>query len=174
MPQAIVLMGVAGSGKTSVGLRLSEILGWKFFDGDDFHSQENIVKMSQGIPLDDTDRNAWLDSLKELIRQQSHQGNSILLACSALKRKYRDQLCNNNHEVIFVYLKGNYDLIFSRIKDRSNHYMDGGMLQSQFKDLEEPNEAIVVSIDQDLDSIVDQILQNLGLDKYRSENGTES
>lgn len=174
MPEAIVLMGVAGSGKTSVGLRLSEILGWKFYDGDDFHSQENITKMSKGIPLDDGDRQGWLARLNILIAQQSKAGNSILLACSALKKGYRNQLRKNNQEVIFVYLKGSYDVIHARMKDRSNHYMESGMLQSQFDDLEEPEKAVVVNIDQEVDSIVDQILQNLDLDKYRSKHGTES
>lgn len=167
-------MGVSGSGKTSVGRRLSEILNWKFFDGDDFHSQESIVKMSQGIPLDDVDRKAWLASLHKLIAQQFRAGNSILLACSALKRIYREQLRQNNSGVVFVYLKGSYDLIFTRLKERSNHYMDSGMLLSQFHDLEEPTKAMVINIDQDLEQIVDQILQNLGLDKYRSEHGTTS
>ena len=174
MPQVIILMGVAGSGKTTIGLRLSKILDWNFFDGDDFHSQENIEKMSQGIPLDDGDRRSWLASLNEVIRQQSHLGNSILLACSALKHDYRKQLLQNNTGVVFIYLKGSYDLIFTRMKDRSDHYMDGGLLQSQFEDLEEPATAMVIEIDQDLNSIVDQILQNLDLDRYRSKHGTKS
>ena len=158
-------MGVAGSGKTSVGIRLSEILGWQFFDGDDFHTQDSITKMSNGIPLNDQDRKSWLENLHELIRQQLDNRNSLLLACSALKRKYRDQIREGNPEVVFVYLKGNADLILSRMRDRQNHYMQSGMLRSQFEDLEEPREAIVINIDQDLDLIVEQILMKLDLER---------
>lgn len=174
MPQAIVLMGVSGSGKTSVGLRLSEILGWRFFDGDDLHPRENIVKMTSGIPLNDDDRSAWLESLHDLIEGQLNEGYSILVACSALKRKYRDQLRKGNPGLTFVYLKGDYELIFSRMEGRKTHYMDSRMLQSQFDDLEEPKQAIVINIDQNVESIVIQILQNLDLDNYRSNDGTKS
>lgn len=174
MPQAIILMGVSGSGKTSVGLRLSEILGWQFFDGDDFHPAENIAKMSQGIPLDDYDRKSWLASLHDLVAQKLGEGNSILLACSALKRKYRDQLRKDNPGLVFVHLKGDYDLIYSRMEERKIHYMESSMLQSQFEDLEEPREAIVINIDQEIESIVERILEDLNLNKYRSNHGTES
>jgi gluconokinase len=174
MPQAIVLMGVAGTGKTSVGRHLSEILDWPFFDGDEFHSPENIAKMSQGIPLDDGDRIGWLVRLHDLIAHHLNDGISILVACSALKKEYRDRLREDISEMVFVYLKGDYDLILDRLQNRRNHYMEGGMLQSQFNDLEEPAEAIVINIDQGVDSIVDQILQNLDLDKDRSKYETES
>ena len=174
MTQAIVLMGVAGSGKTSVGLRLAEILDWPFFDGDEFHPQENIAKMSQGIPLDDGNRQAWLVRLHDLIAQHLSAGKSVLVASSALKREYRDQLREDNRMVKFVYLKGDYEVIIHRLKNRKNHYMDGSMLQSQFDDLEEPAGAVVIDIDQKLDDIVDQILQNLDLDEDRSKYETES
>lgn len=174
MPQAIVLMGVAGSGKTSAGHRLSEFLGWPFFDGDDFHSEENVAKMSQGIPLGDEDRQNWLANLHDLIAQHIRDGKPILLACSALKKEYRDRLRRDNPEVIFVYLKGDYELILKRLQNRKHHYMNGGMLQSQFDDLEEPADAIEINIDQEVDAIVGQILQNLDFEKDRSNHGTES
>ena len=174
MPQAIILMGVSGSGKTSVGFRLSGILGWQFFDGDDFHSAKNIAKMSDGIPLTDADRSSWLKSLHDLIEEQLHEGNSILMACSALKRKYREQLRKDNPGLVFVHLKGDYDLIYSRMEARKIHYMESSMLQSQFEDLEEPREAIVIDIDQEIESIVEQILMDLNLNNYRSNHGTES
>ncbi len=161
MAIAVVLMGVAGCGKTSVGERLSELLGWPFFDGDDFHPEENIVKMSQGIPLDDRDRFVWLSRLHDLIEEHLQAGGSMLLACSALKKGYRDQLREDNPGVVFVYLKGDYGLIFQRLRERESHYMKAGMLQSQFAALEEPEDAVVVSIDQDLDSIVGEILGEL-------------
>jgi len=174
MTQAIVLMGVAGSGKTSVGQRIADILDWPFFDGDEFHLQENIAKMSQGIPLDDDDRRAWLVSLHDLITQHLRARKSLLVACSALKREYRNQLREDNYEVNFVYLRGDYEVISQRLKQRKNHYMAVSMLQSQFDDLEEPEEAIVIDINQKLEDIVDQILQNLDLDEDRSKYETES
>ena len=102
------------------------------------------------------------------------KGIPILLACSALKRQYRERLQEYNPEVIFVYLKGDYELILRRMQNRKNHYMNGSMLQSQFDDLEEPAEAIEINIDQDLDSIIDLILKNLDLNEYRSKHGRES
>lgn len=174
MNQAIILMGVAGSGKTSVGLRLAEILGWSFFDGDDFHSPGNVTKMSKGIPLDDSDRQDWLVSLHDLIEQKSSEGKSILVACSALKKEYRETLRKDNPEVVFVFLRGSYNLIYNRMKNRKNHYMDAGMLQSQFEDLDEPTNAIEININQDFESIVDNVLQKIDLDKDRSEYGIES
>jgi gluconokinase len=157
MAVAVVLMGVAGCGKTSVGKRLSELLGWPFFDGDDFHPEQNIAKMSQGIPLDDNDRFIWLSVLHDLIEDHLQGGESMLVACLALKKRYRDQLREGNPGTVFVYLKGDYELIFRRLQDRESHYMKAEMLQSQFAAFEEPEEAVVVSIDQDLDSIVTEI-----------------
>ena len=157
MAIAVVLMGVAGCGKTSVGRRLSERLGWPFFDGDDYHPDENIAKMVQGIPLNDSDRFVWLSCLHDLIEEHLQAGHSLLLACSALKKGYRDQLHEGNPGTIFVYLKGDYELIFQRLQERESHYMKAEMLQSQFAALEEPEEAFVVDIDQDLDTIVEEI-----------------
>lgn len=163
MTIAVVLMGVAGCGKTSVGGRLSELLGWPFFDGDDYHPKENIAKMSRGIPLNDSDRFVWLSRLHDLIEEHLQAGKSMLLACSALKQGYRDQLKDGNPGTIFVYLKGDYELIFRRMQERKSHYMKAEMLQSQFATLEEPKEAIVVSTDKDLDSIVVEIVGKLDL-----------
>jgi gluconokinase len=157
MAIAVVLMGVAGCGKTSLGRRLSARLGWPFFDGDDYHPDENIAKMAQGIPLNDSDRFVWLSHLNDLIEEQLQVGHSLLLACSALKKGYRDQFLEGNPGTIFVYLKGDYELIFQRLQERESHYMKAEMLQSQFAALEEPEEAFVVDIDQDLDAIVDEI-----------------
>ena len=157
-------MGVSGCGKTTVGMSLSRILGWPLYDGDDFHPEANITKMSQGIPLNDDDRATWLANLHDLIAEHLGAGKSMLLACSALRGKYRDQLSEGNPGTVFVYLKGSHDLILSRIQNRVSHYMKADMLQSQIDVLEEPVDAVVVNIDQSLDSIVKQILRELSLD----------
>ena len=162
-PQAIILMGVSGCGKTSIGVRLSQILGWPFYDGDKYHPPENIAKMAQGIPLDDADRIPWLANLHDLITEHLAEGQSMLLACSALKKKYRDQLAKGNPGTVIVYLKGDFDLIFERMRIRPGHYMKADMLRSQFDALEEPTGAWVVEIAQDLDCITEEIISRVHL-----------
>lgn len=158
---ALILMGVSGCGKTSVGERLTAILDWPFFDGDHFHPPENVAKMAAGIPLDDEDRAPWLDTLHDLIYDHLVTGKSVLLACSALKQQYRDRLSRGNPGTVYVYLKGDFDLIFHRMSTREVHYMKAGMLRSQFDALEEPQEAIIVDISQTLDEIVSDIIARL-------------
>jgi gluconokinase len=167
MTKAIALMGVSGCGKTAVGTHLSDILGWPFFDGDDFHPEGNILKMSEGIPLTDEDRASWLASLQDLIAEHQRAHKPMLLGCSALKQKYRDQLREGNPGVVFVYLKGSYDMIFSRMENRASHYMKADMLRSQFDALEEPVNALVVNIDQSVEVIAGQILRELNLNGTR-------
>jgi carbohydrate kinase (thermoresistant glucokinase family) len=162
-PQAVVLMGVSGCGKTSVGVRLSRLLDWPFYDGDDYHPEENVTKMGLGIPLDDADRTPWLANLNDLISEHLSTGRSMLLACSALKEKYRDQLAKGNPGMVFVYLKGDFNLIFERMRVRSGHYMKAEMLQSQYDALEEPTDALVIDISQDLDRMTKEIISWLGL-----------
>jgi gluconokinase len=162
-PQAIILMGVSGCGKTAVGQRLSQRLGWPLFDGDDFHPPENIAKMSSGIPLNDDDRGPWLAILHDLIAGHLTNGQSILLACSALKQKYRDQLAEGNAGTNVVHLKGDYNLIFERLQARSEHYMKAEMLRSQFEALEEPADALTIDIAQDVDTIAKEIIAQLHL-----------
>ena len=160
-PLALILMGVSGSGKTAVGEQLSRELGWPFFDGDDFHPPGNIDKMAKGIPLNDKDREPWLATLNNLIHQNLKSGCCLVLACSALKQEYRKCLRKGNPNTIFVYLKGDFDLIFSRMKKRSDHYMKTNMLRSQFEALQEPQDALVVDIDKNLDSITKEIMEYL-------------
>ena len=167
MPIAVVLMGVSGCGKTAVGLQLSKSLAWPFFDGDDFHPQANIAKMSQGLPLDDLDRASWLSILHDLIAENVQAGENILLACSALKQKYRDQLRAGNPGTTFVYLKGSYNLIFNRMQNRLGHYMKADMLRSQFITLEEPRDALVVDVDRSVQAIAGRIRRELYLNEYR-------
>jgi gluconokinase len=142
----ILLMGVAGCGKTTVGKLLSERLDWQFIDGDDFHSPDNVDKMTRGIPLNDADRRPWLEKLRALIEENLRSGRSAILACSALKQSYRDVLLVDER-VRLVYLKGSYELIVVRLRDRAGHYMNPALLRSQFETLEEPHEALTVDVE---------------------------
>lgn len=160
-PRFIIVMGVSGSGKTSVGRLLAEHLGWDFYDADDFHPPANIAKMANGIPLDDSDRAPWLDSLNELISSCLTQMHPGVLACSALKARYRAKLLEGNDDVLIVYLKGSYDLIWSRMENRTDHYMKPHMLKSQFETLEEPESALIVDISLSMEEIMRRILQQI-------------
>jgi len=152
-----IVMGVSGSGKTVVGKALAQTLGWDFFDADDFHPPANVAKMASGIPLDDSDRAPWLDALHELISSSLTANRPAVLACSALKERYRQRLLEGNDDVQIVYLKGGYDLIWSRMETRTDHYMKPSMLQSQFDALEEPVSALTVDIALSVDEIVGEI-----------------
>lgn len=157
----VIVMGVSGCGKSSVGKSLAENLGWDFYDADDFHPPENVAKMENGTALDDSDRAPWLASLNELISSSLKVDKPGVLACSALKDRYRRQLMDGNHGVQIVYLKGSYELIWSRMKTRTDHYMKPHMLKSQFETLEEPTNAIVVDISLSVDEIVQEVLKHI-------------
>lgn len=157
----IILMGVSGSGKTSVGRSLARRLGWDFYDADDFHPPENVAKMANGIPLDDTDRVPWLASLRGLIATSLETDRPGVLACSALKERYRQQLTGGNEEAQLIYLKGSFDLIWSRMQKRTDHYMKPHMLKSQFETLEEPANAIATDISMPVEDIVLEILKQM-------------
>jgi gluconokinase len=158
-PRFYLIMGVSGCGKTTVGQLLAENLGWAFYDADDFHPPANVAKMANGIPLEDTDREPWLQKLHELIASCLQADQPGVLACSALKARYRHTLMADNPGVELVYLKGSYDLIWSRMADRADHYMKPEMLQSQFEALEEPLDALVVDINDPVEQIVERIYQ---------------
>lgn len=157
----VIVMGVAGSGKSTVGSALAEQLGWDFYDADGFHPIENITKMASGIPLDDADRAPWLASLHALISASLEEDRPAVLACSALRRSYREKLLEGNNGVQIIYLKGSYDLIWSRLSARSDHYMKPHMLQSQFEALEEPKNALTLDISMSVDEIVQEILKHI-------------
>ena len=157
-----VVMGVSGCGKTTVSEALAAHLNCPFYDGDDFHPPENVAKMAQGIPLDDTDRMPWLARLAALIQAHLDREETAVLASSALKKQYRDQL-RVSQRVQFIYLEGSFDLIWQRMQTRQNHYMKADMLRSQFEALEQPgaNEAITIPIDRDVEGILAMILQKI-------------
>ena len=159
----LVIMGVSGCGKSTIGRALANKLGWSFIDGDSYHPQENVDKMTSGIPLIDEDRTPWLENLNKLINDQLRNDKSLLLACSALKDQYRQILKGGNPDVSFVYLKGNFELINARLQSRPGHYMKPKMLQSQFDDLEEPQDALVIDVVKSVPQIVDEISKKLKL-----------
>jgi gluconokinase len=156
----IVIMGVAGSGKTTIGELLAARLQCTFLDGDSFHPPANIEKMSHGIPLTDEDRAPWLAAIHARIVDAVRADEQVIIACSALKQRYRETLARDV-AITWVYLKGSVELIFARLQARAHHYMKAEMLASQISDLEEPNDAITVDISPPPEVIVERIQQAL-------------
>lgn len=161
LARAIVVMGVSGSGKTTVGRLLAQRLDWEFADADSFHSATNISKMREGIPLTDADRWPWLETLRRLIVERLDQGKSLVLACSALKDEYRRALTGGDERVSFAYLKGSRELILSRLEGRSGHYMKPDLLESQFQALEEPNDALILDVGRPPGELVAQVARQV-------------
>jgi gluconokinase len=155
-------MGVAGSGKTTIGSVLARELRWTFFDGDDFHPPANIEKIKRGIPLNDADRGPWLLSIRAAMLQWVSTHLNVVLACSALKEAYRRELAVTN-SVRFVYLRGAYETIYERLRKRHGHFATEQILSSQFATLEEPADAVAIDISGTPQQIVDQIRQKLDL-----------
>jgi gluconokinase len=159
----VIVMGVVGAGKTTVGSMLAAELGWQFADADDFHPPANVEKIRNGIALRDADRAPWLELLRQSIADWNAAKANVVLACSALKSSYREEL-KVNPEVRFVYLKGSAALIAERLHQRHGHFADESILASQLADLEEPQSAIVADIGQTPSQIVDSIRNQLGLE----------
>lgn len=155
-------MGVTGAGKTTIGELLASQLGWHFADADQFHPKSNVEKMSQGVALTDADRVPWLSAMRSAIQQWISQNRSAVLACSALKQAYRDEL-RVGPEVRFVYLRGNYDVVAEQLRMRHGHFATETILADQFATLEEPKAAIVIDVGGDPESMVAQIRAQLGL-----------
>ena len=154
-----IIMGVSGTGKSTIGKLLSDRTGWTFYDADDFHSPANIDKMNRGIPLTDSDRLPWLKDLQQLIKKTLANNQTGILACSALKSNYRQILSHDSCEVVFIYLQGDFQCIQSRIESRLEHFMGSDLLKSQFDTLEEPQNAIIIDVSLAPEAIVEEILK---------------
>jgi len=161
MVTIVVVMGVAGSGKTTVGTMLADAMHCAFLEGDSLHSAANVEKMSHGIPLTDADRAPWLAAIHARLVDSFNRARCLVVACSALERSYRAVLAERI-PITWVYLKGTAALIRSRLQHRTGHYMKAGMLASQFEALEEPSDALIVDVSQSPKAIVEQILAELG------------
>lgn len=167
MPCALVMMGVSGSGKSTIAEALAERLRWTYDDGDRFHPEANVAKMSAGQPLTDADREPWLRAIADEIDRNCTAGEHLVIACSALKRGYRDIVVHGRDDVRIVYLDGSRALIAQRLAQRKDHFMPAGLLDSQFAALERPaadENAVSVAIDAPVARIVDDIIRKLGLD----------
>ena len=166
-PCALVLMGVSGSGKSTIGEKLAARLGWPYEDADRFHPASNVAKMSAGHPLTDEDRAPWLKAIAAEIDRVCDAGGRMVIGCSALKRAYRDVLLHHRADIRLVYLKGAQALIADRLSRRKGHFMPPGLLTSQFNTLEPPaadEQPLTVSIDASVETIVDDIVGQLKLD----------
>ena len=152
-----VVMGVSGAGKTAVGEALARELGWRFIDADDYHPEANIAKMAAGEPLEDDDRWPWLDRLNAVMKEEKR----AVVACSALKERYRQRLARGIEQIEWVWLKGDFELIHSRLLKRRHRYMPASLLESQFAALEPPAHAIAVEVSADLSACVSEILAML-------------
>ena len=156
-------MGVAGSGKTTIGTLLAEAIGWTFFDGDDFHPEENIKRMRHGVALTDNDREIWLDRLHNLVRGLNNRGESAILAFSALRRAYRERVADGIDELRYVYLNGDPALLKQRVNERKGHYFGADLLESQFETLEEPEGIAMVDVTGEPEEVVARVRKVLGV-----------
>jgi gluconokinase len=164
MSRAIILTGVTGTGKSTVGRMLAQMLGACFFDADDFHPPDNVAKLTEGVPLTDDDRRAWLERLRDAIRRESVHWPVCVAACSALKESYRELLQESAGEVNFVLLSGSPEMLRQRLQGRFGHFMNPALLESQFATLEAPANALVVDIGPAPETIARSIAARLGLE----------
>jgi gluconokinase len=172
IPCALVVMGVSGSGKSTIASKLAERLNWTYEDGDKFHPASNVAKMSAGQPLTDEDRWPWLQAIAAEIDRVCVAGQHVVIACSALKRAYREILVHGRNDVRIIYLKGTQELIANRLAQRKGHFMPPGLLDSQFRALEPPaagENPVTVSIDASVGAIVDDIVRQLGISPADSD-----
>jgi gluconokinase len=161
-PRAVILMGVAGSGKTAVGKKVAETLNWTFLDADNFHPAANIEKMKHGIPLNDDDRVPWLQRLHNELQHELTERHSVILACSALKESYRSKLRDHISALTFVHLDVDAETISNRLQHRTAHFFPKELMESQFATLEKPKDAVIVDARKPLDAVADQVIRSLG------------
>ncbi|WP_046209578.1 gluconokinase [Vibrio sp. ECSMB14105] len=155
---SVIVMGVSACGKSTVGEHLAKRLGRKFIDGDDLHPRANIQKMASGQPLNDNDRIPWLERVSDAAYSLESKNEHGIIVCSALKKKYRDQIRKGNNNITFLFLDGDIDLILQRMRQRQGHFMKENMIKSQFETLERPDsepDTVVISINDDINSVVD-------------------
>ena len=157
----VVVMGVSGSGKTTIGTALATRVGWAFVEGDDWHPPQNVAKMSAGTPLTDEDRFPWLDRLNAELRAREARGESVVATCSALRQSYRDRLTRGLARWELVFLYGSFELLSRRMAERKHRFMPASLLQSQFATLEPPAKAIAIDVAEPLERGVDNILAAL-------------
>ncbi|MGR5120748.1 gluconokinase [Vibrio astriarenae] len=161
---SVIVMGVCACGKSTIGEHLAQKLGRKFIDGDDLHPRANIQKMSSGQPLNDDDRSPWLERIRDAAYSLENKNEHGIIVCSALKKKYRDQIREGNNNVTFVFLDGDMELIMERMRKRKGHFMKENMVKSQFETLERPDnepQTIVVSIAGSIDDVVERAAERL-------------
>lgn len=172
LPVRIVVMGVCGCGKSEIGRRIADGAGYAYIEGDESHPADNIAKMAAGTPLDDADRAGWLLALQAKIRKAAERGEGYVLSCSALKRRYRDELRGGDGALVFIHLDGSPEVILSRVTARKDHFMPTTLIESQFNDLERL-EADEVGMELDIrmkpDQLVDKVMQALGLSLHRDK-----
>lgn len=161
-PAIVLVTGVAGSGKTTIGTRLAQRLGWPYFEGDDFHPPANRERMARGLPLDDSDRAPWLAALRECMDEVRAAGGRAVFSCSALREAHRERLVGGCDDVLLVHLAGDYDTIHERAMQRQGHFFDPALVASQFETLEPPRDALVIDVRDTPDAIVDRIVRALG------------
>lgn len=166
-PTVGIVMGVAGVGKTSVGRRAAGRLGWDFLDGDAYHPADNVDKMSRGIALTDADRRQWLDTLRSLVAERAADDRPTVITCSALKKAYRHALVDGVDRTLVIYLKAPPSVVRERIEERTGHFFDGDLLQSQYDDLEEPESGVTIDATQPFDVVVDAVVRALSPRRIR-------
>ncbi|HEY9718944.1 MAG TPA: gluconokinase [Trichormus sp.] len=162
-PSVVVIMGVSGSGKSTIGTMLAQSLGWDYLEGDSFHSAANVEKMTAGIPLTDEDRAPWLKAIGDAVQALRQDGRCVVLACSALKHSYRELLRIDPDTVAFVYLQADFALLQKRLNDRRGHFMKVDMLASQLETLEPPGDALYVQAADPPDQLIGEIKDKLAL-----------
>jgi len=163
--KCVIVMGVSGSGKSTVAAAIAQKMNAEFIEGDSLHPEENIEKMHRGIPLTDEDRQGWLEKIHAIILQTTGEGKDCVVSCSALKRRYRAVLREDVRHILFVYLKGSFELIHGWLQKRDNHFMPASLLQSQFADLEEPTadetDVITIPLRKNIEEELEEVGQEL-------------